>query len=89
MPHGSDWLVQSHTEDCGSRVGCARSAVSATVTYPRSPRDEVRAKTATAGYASGWIEEFVQAQLGRSNPGESASVRHRTLRRTAVQSALP
>jgi pimeloyl-ACP methyl ester carboxylesterase len=28
---------------------------------PPQARDEVRAKTATAGYASGWIDEFVQA----------------------------
>jgi pimeloyl-ACP methyl ester carboxylesterase len=28
---------------------------------PPQSRDEVRAKTATAGYASGWIDEFVQA----------------------------
>ncbi len=28
---------------------------------PRQPRDEVRAKTSTADYASGWIDEFVQA----------------------------
>jgi pimeloyl-ACP methyl ester carboxylesterase len=28
---------------------------------PPQPRDEVRAKTATADYASGWIDEFVQA----------------------------
>jgi len=28
---------------------------------PPQSRDEVRAKTATADYASGWIDEFVQA----------------------------
>jgi pimeloyl-ACP methyl ester carboxylesterase len=28
---------------------------------PAEPRDEIRAKTATADYASGWIDEFVQA----------------------------
>ena len=28
---------------------------------PPQPRDEIRAKTATADYASGWIDEFVQA----------------------------
>jgi len=28
---------------------------------PPQARDEVRAKTATADYASGWIDEFVQA----------------------------
>ena len=28
---------------------------------PPQPRDEVRAKTATADYATGWIDEFVQA----------------------------
>lgn len=28
---------------------------------PPQPRDEIRAKTATAAYASGWIDEFVQA----------------------------
>jgi pimeloyl-ACP methyl ester carboxylesterase len=28
---------------------------------PAQPRDEVRAKTATADYAAGWIDEFVQA----------------------------
>ncbi|GAA2030828.1 hypothetical protein GCM10009740_20690 [Terrabacter terrae] len=28
---------------------------------PPQPRDEIRAKTATADYAAGWIDEFVQA----------------------------
>ena len=33
---------------------------------PPQSRDEVRAATATAGYASGWIDEFVQANASGS-----------------------
>jgi pimeloyl-ACP methyl ester carboxylesterase len=45
-----------------ARVGLTR--LLGTLGYgdlPPQPRDEIRAKTATADYASGWIDEFVQA----------------------------
>jgi pimeloyl-ACP methyl ester carboxylesterase len=45
-----------------ARVGAARLIGSLGYgDLPPQPRDEIRAKTATADYASGWIDEFVQA----------------------------
>ncbi len=45
-----------------ARVGLVRLVASFGYgDLPPQARDEVRAKTATAGYASGWIDEFVQA----------------------------
>jgi pimeloyl-ACP methyl ester carboxylesterase len=53
-----------------ARVGLVRLIGSFTYgSLPPQPRDEVRAATATADYASGWIDEFVQAN---ASGGEAA-----------------
>jgi pimeloyl-ACP methyl ester carboxylesterase len=46
-----------------ARVGLVRliGGLGGYDSLPPQPRDEVRATTATADYASGWIDEFVQA----------------------------
>ena len=61
-------LLRRRHRPCRSpRAAAARSRLGAPARdfgygdLPPQPRDEIRAKTATAGYASGWIDEFVQA----------------------------
>jgi pimeloyl-ACP methyl ester carboxylesterase len=57
-----------------ARVGVARLVGSFGYgDLPPQPRDEIRAKDATAAYASGWIDEFVQAN---ASGAEAAMLTH-------------